>query len=128
MEELKGFEVFDYYSHSHSKPAYMSITENGITFNKTCILFLGFPKDITFLINKEKKQIAIMPCETGKNSIPFCKNKECKSKRINLSLLKQKIQEITKWDLLKDSYRIRATLLKEDNVLLFDLKKAVKFK
>lgn len=104
---------------------YVSITKNGVTFNKAVIMKLDYPSFVQLLINPESKQIAIKACAEGdQNSTSFFKKKENSnvlSVRWNVKDLLNTLQEITGWDLSSDGYRVDGTLIKEEGAMLFDL-------
>lgn len=120
---LDGFKVFDF---NEGSP-YASVTKNGITFNKSVVIKLGYPNRVILLINSDTKQIAIKPCgEEEKKSVSFYKEKKSGiiSVRWNGKDLLNTISEMTGWNLEHDSYRVDGVLIKEENVMLFDFKKA----
>ena len=59
MFDFSGFKEFDF---EEGMP-YVSITKNGITFNKGVVMKLGRPSRVVLLINSESKQIAIRGCD-----------------------------------------------------------------
>ncbi len=118
------FENFTSFNFDEGVP-YVSITKNGVTFNKAVIMKLNYPAFVQLLINPADKQIAIRACaENDPNSTAFFKpksNPNIISVRWNVKDLLNTLQEITGWDLSKDGYRIDGILIKEENAMLFDL-------
>ena len=118
------FEGFTSFNFEEGVP-YVSITKNGVTFNKAVIMKLDYPEFVQLLINPNSKQIAIRACkEYDQNRIAFYKKKENSkilSVRWNVKDLLNTLQEITGWNLTSDGYRIDGTLIKEENAILFDL-------
>ena len=55
MFDFSGFSTFDF----EEGVPYVSVTKNGITFNKGVVLKLGRPSRVELLINGSSKQIAI---------------------------------------------------------------------
>ena len=55
MIDLSNFRTFDF---SEGVP-YISITSNGITFNKSVIIKMKYPAHVKLLINEAEKQIAV---------------------------------------------------------------------
>ena len=53
MIDLSNFKTFDF---SEGVP-YISITSNGITFNKSVIMKMKYPAYVKLLINETEKQI-----------------------------------------------------------------------
>lgn len=106
---------------------YISITKNGITFNKTSIVKLGCPSHVILLINEEKKQIAVQQCkENDENATPFYKssNTGLISVRWNNKDLLNTLSKLMKWDIDKFNYRIDGDYLSNENAMIFDLKNA----
>ena len=107
---------------------YVSITSNGVTFNKSVVIKLDYPKHVVLLIDAAEKRIAVQSCDsTTPNAVAFYKPKKSNvvSVRWNGRDLLNSIEEITGWDLKNCSgYRVDGTLLKDENAILFDLKEA----
>lgn len=124
MSILDGFTTFDF----NEGAPYVSITKNGVTFNKGVIKKLKHPAYVVLLINAKAKQIAIQVCdETTTNATTFFKEDKKSnllSVRWNGRDLLNTITEITEWDLANDSYKVLGTHLIEENAMLFDLDKA----
>ena len=75
MSILDGFKSFNFYE----GVPYVSITKNGVTFNKAVIMKLNYPANVVLLINAEEKVIAIQKCTPDvKNSTTFYKENEKK--------------------------------------------------
>lgn len=121
MSMLEGFTSFNF---DEGVP-YVSITKNGVTFNKAVIMKLDYPPFVQLLLNSQTKQIAIKAClESDQNSVAFYKKRENSnviSVRWNVKDLLNTLQEITGWDLTFDGYKVDGTLLKEERAMLFDL-------
>ena len=107
---------------------YVSITNNGMTFNKAVVIKLGYPKHVVLLVDAEGKRVAVQACDdTTPNSVAFYKEKKSNviSVRWNGRDLLNTIQEITGWDLKQSGgYRVDGVPLKDENAILFDLKEA----
>lgn len=119
MSFLEGFQTFNF---DEGVP-YVSVTKNGVTFNKAVIMKLGYPKHVVLLINSNGKKIALKKCsEDTPNCVPFYKRNDKKilSVRWNAKDLLNTLQDIMGWDLSKDAYRIDGTLIKEEDAMLFD--------
>ncbi|MBQ1632621.1 MAG: hypothetical protein II049_07360 [Clostridia bacterium] len=122
MNMLDGFVVFDFNVGSASA----SITPNGVTFNKSVVIKLGFPKYAQLLINKQLKQIAVRACEKDdEKAYEFygCSpdEKPVRSVRWNHKDLLNSLSELMDWDLKKVAHRVEGKMLPEENVMLFDL-------
>lgn len=124
MIDLTNFKAFDF---SEGVP-YISITSNGITFNKSVIKKMQYPAYVRLLINEMDKQIAIQTCnENDEKSVQFYKERAngVLSVRWNSKDLIQTIARLCDWDLQQMSYRVAGILFSESNLMLFDLNKAV---
>lgn len=107
---------------------YISITENGVTFNKTSIVKVGKPTHVLLMINEEKKQIAIQPCgKNDENATPFLRNetKGTLSVRWNNKDLLNTLSKMMGWNLKGCGYRIDGEYLSDENAMIFDLNSAV---
>ena len=124
MIDLSNFKTFDF---SEGVP-YVSITNNGITFNKSVIMKMKYPAYVRLLINETDKQIAVQTCdEHDDKSVQFYKEKSngVLSVRWNAKDLINTISRICDWDLSQLSYRVNGTLISEMKLMLFDLNEAV---
>ena len=124
MIDLSNFKTFDF---SEGVP-YISITSNGITFNKSVIMKMRYPAHVKLLINESDKQIAIQTCdEHDDKSVQFYKEKPngVISVRWNAKDLIHTVARLCDWDLNKLSYRVNGVLGPEMNLMLFDLNEAV---
>lgn len=123
MIDLSNFKTFDF---SEGVP-YISITNNGITFNKSVIIKMKYPPYVRLLINESEKQMALQVCEKSDDkSVQFFKEKAngVLSVRWNAKDLINTIARICDWDLKQNSYRVNGILVPELNLMLFDLKEA----
>ena len=124
MIDLSNFKTFDF---SEGVP-YVSITNNGITFNKSVIMKMKYPAYVRLLINETDKQIAVQTCdEHDDKSVQFYKEKSngVLSVRWNAKDLINTISRICDWDLSQLSYRVSGILIWEMKLMLFDLNEAV---
>ncbi len=107
---------------------YLSVTSNGVTFNRSVVIKLGYPKHVVLLVDAEGKRIAVQACDdTTPNAVAFYKKKKSNviSVRWNGRDLLNTIQELTGWKLKQSSgYRVDGVLLKDERAMLFDLKEA----
>ncbi len=129
MSLLNGFEPFDF----DVGVASVSITPNGLTFNRSVAIKLGLPSYALLLINKEKKQIAIKACEEDTpKAMSFYKetaeDAPIRSVRWNSRDLLNCLSEMMDWDLKKMSHRVEGKLLQEERAMLFDLSMATDMK
>lgn len=120
---LEGFEAFDF----SEGVANMSVTSNGVTFNRAVTMKLHYPEWVLLLINPTTCEVAIQPCsEDTPNKAAFFKVKDngVLSVRWNSRDLLNRLEELMSWNLKQDSYRIAGTLLRSENAIVFDLKTA----
>ncbi len=125
MFDFSGFKEFDF---EEGMP-YVSITKNGITFNKGVVMKLGRPSRVVLLINSESKQIAIRGCdENTPRSNAFYKENDrgVVSVRWNSKDLLSTLKDMMGWNLDRESYRVEGQLLKEEDAMLFDFNNAEK--
>ena len=124
MSILDGFTTFNF---NEGLP-YVSVTKNGVTFNKGVIYKLRKPAFVVLLINEKLKQIAIKECdENTPNAVPFynaAKKSNLLSVRWNPRDLLNTLSDMMGWDLQSESYKIAGTLYLNEGVMLFDLEKA----
>ena len=123
MIDLSNFKTFDF---SEGVP-YISITNNGITFNKSVIMKMKYPTYVKLLINETEKQIAVQTCEENDDkSVQFYKEKAngILSVRWNAKDLINTIARLCDWDLRQKSYRVNGVLVPELKLMLFDLNQA----
>ncbi len=124
MIDLSGFTTFDF----REGVPYISVTGNGVTFNKSVIMKMGYPEHVLLLINEANKQIVIQRCsEQDDKAASFYKAKESNvlSVRWNAKDLINRIVAMTGWDLSMNSYRVYGQLIPDMNLMLFELDKAV---
>lgn len=124
MIDLTKFKTFDF---SEGVP-YMSITSNGLTFNKSVIMKMNYPAFVKVLINEDEKQIAVQSCdENDDKATPFYKEKAngVLSVRMNSKDLTNTIARICDWDLKKLSFKVNGVYYPEASLMLFDLTDAV---
>lgn len=124
MLTLEGFTAFNF----NEGVPYLSLTRNGLTFNKSVVMKLGYPSHVVLLINEMERQIAIQICdEKTENSTVFYKDNkknDIKSVRWNGKDLVNTLQSMMGWNLEFESYRVNGVMLKEESAMLFDLRTA----
>ena len=124
MSILEGFTAFNF---SEGVP-FVSITKNGVTFNKGVVLKMECPKYVVLLVNATSKQIAIQACSEGTPKSVVFYNDEKKSNALSVRWngrdLLNTITAITGWDLTKDGYKAEGCLIAEEKAMLFDLNQA----
>lgn len=123
MSVLDGFKIFNF---SEGVP-YLSVTSNGITFNKAVIMKLEYPKHVVLYVDERTKRIALQARdEKVENSVAFYKQKTSNvlSVRWNGKDLLNTIKGMMEWDLEKESYRAEGELIQDERVMIFDLSRA----
>lgn len=124
---LDGFKPFSF---GNNGPT-VSITKNGVTFNKLAAEKIGKPQYVLLLINEQTKQFAIKKTTTNDpNAVPFMTTiKEgAPSVRWNSKELLRNFCSMTGWDLNASGckgYKISASFDKSEGALIFDLNDAV---
>ncbi len=127
MSMLSGFKPFNF----NEGVPYVSVTTNGVTFNKSVVMKLDYPEHVVLLIDEEGKRIAIQACgENTENAAQFYKPKknDVISVRWNGKDLLNTLQAITGWNLNEKAFRVEGTLLKSERAMLFDLSEATELK
>ena len=123
---LEGFKPIELMTGS----PVLSVTNNGLSFNKNVINKMGRPEYIRFMINTESKQLAIQKVEEYDNaSVPFIrKNVDNKNGiRYNNRDLENTIATLMEWDLSTKAYRIDGIYQEDDNAMIFNLTTARTF-
>lgn len=120
MGLLDSFEVMPYVTGVSN----MSITKDGVNFNKTTVEKLGSPSYVLVLIDKSNLKLAVTPCDEHRQGArPFLR--EGRSARTgvrwNNTDLKESIQTLTGWDLEASGRKVVGRFYPEDNVMIFDL-------
>lgn len=124
MIDLSNFREFDF----NEGVPYISITNNGITFNRSVIIKMGYPEYVKLLINEGEKQIAVRTCsKEDDKSVQFFRQKAngVLSVRWNAKDLINTVARMCNWDLGQTSYRVYGVLVPEYSLMLFDLNEAV---
>ncbi len=117
-------ENFKPYNLTIGLPA-VSLTANGLTFNKSAVTKIGKPSHVVFYINELDKQIAIVPCaKDDENATIFYKPnaRNIVSVRWNNKDLLNTIYSMMGWNIDTDNYKSNGTYYSKDNVMIFDLK------
>ena len=127
MSLLDSFKPFNF----NEGVPYVSITTNGMTFNKSVVMKLAYPAHVVLLIDEDSKRIAIKKCdESAQNAVAFYKPKKSNviSVRWNGRDLLNTIEEMMGWNLSKMGYKADGLLLREEDAMVFDLSKAIELK
>ena len=120
MVDLSKFKTFDF---SEGVP-YVSVTSNGLTFNKSVIMKMNYPPYVQLLINEEDKQIALQICqENDEKAVSFYREKAngVLSVRWNSKDLIQTVARLCGWDLKNKSYRVPGIMIPDASLMLFEM-------
>ena len=123
MSALDGFRPLNL----NEGVPFVSITNNGVTFNKAVAMKLGYPQYVLPLIDETTKRIAIQVCDSNTpNAAAFYKSKATGvlSVRWNGRDLLNTLKDMMNWDLDKEGYKAEASIIREENAAIFDLTKA----
>ena len=110
--------------------SFMSVTDNGLNFNKNVVKHMQRAERIRLLCNVNKKQIAIQKCDSGnENSIPFYRDEKNLQNgvRFNNREVQQMIATMMDWDLSQYNYRVDGFLSADNRTIIFNLNNARKF-
>lgn len=124
---MDGFKPFTF---GNTGPS-VSITKNGVTFNKAAVDKLGSPQYALLLINEKEKKLAVKKTSsTDPLAVPFCAaiKKGAPSVRWNSKELLRAICSMTGWDFSGNSnasYKIFATHDRSEGALIIDLTAAI---
>lgn len=124
---MDGFKPFTF---GNTGPS-VSITKNGVTFNKAAVDKLGSPQFTLLLINEKEKKLAVKKTTaTDPLAVPFCATikKGAPSVRWNSKELLRAICSMTGWDFSANnttSYKIFATYDRSEGALMIDLTAAI---
>ena len=101
----------------------MTITKNGIGFNKSAILKIDGPKYVKVLLNSDKNMVAITPCDENDDyATAFAKSGiKTINVRWNSKDFTQTIASMMKWDGSTRGKKVIGQYYPENNVLLFDM-------
>jgi hypothetical protein len=103
----------------------ISVTSNGITFNKAAIVKLDEVEKVNLYINEDDKALAVTACTDDDKALNFLKKgKKAMSVRWNNKDLLQSLEVLMGWDLVESGYRIQGAYDRDQNALFFDLKTA----
>ena len=124
MSFFEGFKPFNF---TEGVP-YISVTKNGVTFNKGVVTKLNCPAYVVLFINYNSKQLLIQVSdENTPNATGFynaSKKSNTLSVRWNGKDLLNTIVSMTGWHLDKEAYRVDGVPMPEHSAMLFDLTKS----
>lgn len=121
---MTGFKEFSFADGS----PYVTITTNGMNFNKAVVNKLNSCEYARLLINAQTKQIILVEAQKeDSNAYRFYNDKRRsnnKSVRWNSKELLNTVSRMMEWDLSKYGYRIDGIFTPEDKLFLFNLSDA----
>lgn len=120
-----GYQVVRREFISHRFDPAMTIRENSITFNNSCISKLEDATYIQFLINPEERKLAIRPCEEGaRDAVRWCvvRGDKRKSREITCRPFTAKLYELMGWETIY-RYKLQGMRInyQGEALYLFDL-------
>lgn len=122
--DMTGFTEFSF---TDGTP-YVTITGNGMNFNKAVVSKLNSCEYARLLINPQTKQVVLIEAKKDEsNAYRFYNDKRRsnnKSVRWNSKELLSTLSRMMDWDLSKHGYRVNGLFSPEDKMFLFNLTEA----
>lgn len=119
-------EGFKQYNMSTGKSS-ISITENGVSFSKTCVIKMDKCPYVKLFIDETDKRIAIQKAQKEDDgSITFYNAKKIISVRWNNKELLKTISKMMGWELRGNVFKADGDYNVTEEAMIFDLKDAVK--
>ena len=119
---LAGFQVVRREFISHKFEPTLTIKGSSIIFNSACIRMMNNVVYIQLLINPEKEQLVIKPCERGdKDAIRWCivKDKDVrKSRQITCKIFTAKLYDLMGWERFY-RYKLQGSITKFNGMDLY---------
>ncbi len=110
--------------------AFMSVSNNGISFNKNVVIKMNRPEIVRLLMNEEQLQFAIQATTDNDDSTISFYNDNIDIRngiRTHNRDLENTLAQLMEWDLDSFVYRVDGVYLEKENAMLFELKKARTF-
>lgn len=118
LDEFKKVEL------NNNAPS-VSISQYGLTFNKTSVELLGSPKYVNLYLDAPKKRLAIVASESA--AIPFCLNNDGKcNPRINNKEFSRQLFALMGWEDKTVSYRVIGEWHDDEKIFIFNLLDAIR--
>lgn len=127
MADLKNFSVLSF----GSTGPLVSITKNGVTFNKAAVDRMGGTQYVLLLLDETSKQFAIQKCsQNTPQAMPFVAaiKPGAPSVRWGSKEFLRILKRLTGWSLDDDSskgYKVPGEYQRSENAMIFDLNKAI---
>ena len=122
MEFIEGFELYG--KEISPGKIFISITNYGLTFSKTCVDCLDYPEYVHVWFDKTNARMAVSPCEKDLKSRVFVKKKNSPRAafiRWNDKTLLNYLLMVGNIDLGPRGVRIPGEFSAEHNALIFNL-------
>ena len=105
----------------------LTLTKNGVGFNKASILKMDGPRFVCVAINAEKNMLALIPCaEDDEYSTSFAKEgKKTNNVRWNSRDFANTVAEMCRWDGVSRGKKVTGQYYADENALIFDMNCAV---
>lgn len=105
----------------------LTLTKNGVGFNKAAILKMDGPYFVRVAINSEKNMLALIPCtEDDEYATAFAKEgKKTINVRWNSRDFANTVAEMSRWDGKSRGKKVTGLYYAEENALIFDLNNVV---
>lgn len=110
--------------------AFMSVSNNGISFNKNVVIKMNRPEIVRLMMNEEQLQFAIQATTDNDDSTMSFYNDNIDIRngiRTHNRDLENTLAQLMEWDLDSFVYRVDGVYLEKENAMLFELKKARTF-
>lgn len=115
---LDGFKVVNLVS---GVPT-VTITKNGIAFNKNSVYKMERCERVLLMIDEEGKRLAIQKCDDSNvNATPFFTGQKNNNVRWNNVDLLKKLEQMMNWDLSTDGFKSIGEYFEQDSALIFSL-------
>ena len=118
------FDGFESISVNTDRP-FISLSKYGVTFSKSSVEMLGYPSHVKPMLNREKKQFAIIAADGETNASPFVKNEAAKTKgfvRWNQRSLVRNLGQYTNVEnILETGIRVNGQYYPEENAIIYNL-------
>lgn len=121
----QGYQVVRSEFFSHTFEPSVSFSNGKVQFNTACLKKLPSVMYVQFLVNPEKKSLAVRPChEDDKDAFAWCSEKDGKRKprQITGRLFFAKVANLMGWN-PNHRYKLLGKLIRRDNeyLLVFDM-------
>ena len=105
----------------------LTLTKNGVGFNKAAILKMDGPHFVRVAINAEQNMLALIACdEDDEYATSFAKDgKKTINVRWNSRDFANTIAEKCQWDGISRGKKVTGQYLPDENALIFDLNRAI---